>query len=343
MSATRPATRPESARPGAGESGRIGLWTPSSPAPHLFPKRMARATAALRAAGWEPVTAPHTLGSHRMGAAEPAEVAEDLHRLLRDTSVGAVMATTGGYTAMEVLPWIDYGLVRRRNVPVIGYSDVSCVLWAMAAQGVRSLIHGPMAVSEFGHFGGPFPYALDSLRGALRGHGTTVLRPPSEYTDDDPWWDRDDERPLTMRTATPWRVLRHGVAQGRLLAGCLFSVTSLFGTRYWPDVSGRVLFLEDFGTGPDQLVPLLAQWRLSGQLESVAGVVFARRARPGRAASGWADFDDTVLRAFDGIDVPIVTDVDFGHTEPMLSLPLGAEVRLDTDPLAITLKERDGA
>ncbi|RPF41107.1 muramoyltetrapeptide carboxypeptidase LdcA involved in peptidoglycan recycling [Streptomyces sp. Ag109_G2-6] len=303
----------------------------------MFPLRMMRALSALRRLGWDPVPAPHALDSHRMSAATPAEVAEDLHVLLRDDSIGAVMATAGGYTAMEILPWIDYELVRSRNIPIIGYSDVTAVLWAMLSQGALSLVHGPMAVSEFGHFQGPFPYTFESLRAVLARTGPITLWQPDEWTDDDPWWDRDDQRSLRVQSASPWRVLRHGHAEGPLLAGCLFAVAPLFGTPYWPDVEGKVLFIEDFGVGPDQLVPALSQWRYSGHLDKVSGVVFARRGRPGGAATGCTDFDGTVLSAFEGLDIPIVTDVDFGHTEPMLSLPFGERVCISTDPLVITL------
>ena len=315
---------------------------PSSPAPHMFPARMTRALQALRDSGWEPVLAPHARSVDGMSAASPAEIADDLHTLLRDASVDAVMAAAGGYTAIKVLPFIDYGLVRERNVPIIGYSDVATVLWAMAANGVESLIHGPMVVSEFGHFDGPFAVTEASLRAVLASAGELTLVPPAQWTDDDPWWDRDDRRLLELKPATPWRVLRHGHAEGPLIAGCLFAVTALLGTPYWPDMTGRVLFLEDFGSSPDRLVPALTQLRLSGQLDEIAGVVLGRRGRPQAAATGFTDFDAPVLSALEGLDVPVVADVDFGHTEPMLSLPIGSRVRITTDPIDIRLRERCG-
>ncbi|MGI5380659.1 S66 peptidase family protein [Streptomyces sp. CA-251387] len=315
----------------------VGLWTPSSPAPALFPKRMARAVAELSQLGWEVVTAPSTYAISGPGAAPAPYLAEELHGLLDDPKVDFVLATAGGYTADLVLRYLDYQWIAEQEKPIVGYSDVSNVLWALYTHGVGSLIHGPMAVSEFGHWTAPFPYTVDSLVRTLAGEYAGELVQPDEWTDDDPWWDRDDERALLMKEATPWRALRHGTASGWLLAGCMLSVRSAFGGPYLPETDGAVLFLEDFGVGPDQVCAMLNQWRQSGRLSGLAGAVFGRRARPQTAASGFADFDEAILQVFDGIDIPIVADVDFGHTEPQLSLPLGASVLITTDPVTIEL------
>lgn len=318
----------------------VGLWTPASPAPALFPKRFARAVTRLGELGWEVVPAPSTCSTHGVGAAPAAVLAAELHALLDDPAVDFVLATTGGYTSDLVLPHLDWPRIADRAKPIVGYSDVSNVLWALHAHGVGGLVHGPMAVSEFGHWSGPFEYTVDSLVRAISGSYGGKLAAPALWTDDDPWWDRDDERALAMKETTPWRALRHGTASGWLLAGCLLSVRSLFGGPHLPDTDGAVLFLEDFGVGPDLLVSLLNQWRQAGRLAGLAAAVFGRRARPRASASGCTDFDAAILEIFDGIDVPIIADVDFGHTEPKLALPLGAAVSVTTDPVTIELAGR---
>jgi len=317
----------------------LGLWTPSSPAPALFPRRTARAVEALRQAGFTVRASASFAGLSRAGAAEPQVLADELHALT-DSGVDAVLASSGGWTAALVLPHLDFGMLRDAQVPLIGYSDVSVLLWAYTAHGVPA-VHGPMLVSEFGHFEGPFAYTLGGLRNALSGTGG-VLRPPARWTEDNPWWDRDDERALVTESATPWRVLRHGHAHGPLLAGCLPAVTGLFGTPYMPPTEGRVLFLEDFGMAPDRFLSLLAQWRNSGRLRRLAGLVLGRRSRAVAAPGGYTDFDDALLHLLGDIDIPVVADVDFGHTEPRLSLPLGTAVRIDTDALRVLVEAHPG-
>jgi muramoyltetrapeptide carboxypeptidase len=315
----------------------LGVWTPSSPAPALFPRRWERALKAAEEHGFRTRLGATVPGCVRAGAAEPRALADDLHALVAGGEVDAVIAAAGGWTAALVLPYLDMELLRRAGVPLIGYSDVSVLLWALYRNGVPAL-HGPTLIAEFGHAGGPLPETVESLRRALAGRGGALCR-PAAWTDANPWWDRDDNDPLPMRPTTPWRVLRAGVARGPLLAGCLPAVSGLFGTPYLPDAAGHILFLEDFGMAPDRFLALLAQWRNSGQLDAIAGLVLGRRARPGAAPGGYADFDDAVLHVLGDRDVPVVADVDFGHTEPHLTLPLGAPVLLTTDPLLIHVEE----
>ncbi|MFE7271831.1 LD-carboxypeptidase [Streptomyces sp. NPDC057623] len=317
----------------------LGLWTPSSPAPAMFPRRTARAVAAVQQAGFGVRVSATFAGLSRASAAEPRQLAMDLHVLI-EQGVDAVLASSGGWTAALVLPYLDFELLREAQVPLIGYSDVSVLLWAFAAHGVPA-VHGPMLVSEFGHFEGPFPYTSDGLHNALAGT-EGILRPPTRWTEDNPWWDRDDERELETEPAQSWRVLRHGRAHGPLLAGCLPTVTGLFGTPYLPDTDDRVLFLEDSGMAPDQFLSLFAQWRNSGRLHRLAGLVLGRRSRPAIAPGGYDDFDDALLHMLDGVDIPVVADVDFGHTEPRLSLPLGVTVQIDTDPLRLCVEPHRG-
>ncbi|WP_052299172.1 hypothetical protein [Thermaerobacter marianensis] len=42
--------------------------------------------------------------------------------------------------------------------------------------------------------------------------------------------------------------------------------------------------------------------------------------------------DEIVLRAVRGYDFPVAADFDFGHTDPMFTLPLGVRARLEAAP-----------
>lgn len=311
----------------------LGIWTPSAPAPALFPRRTRRAVHYLRQHGWQVRTTASFAGLSRASAASPEVLADELHELIRCDEVSAVMAATGGWTSALVLPHLDYGLLRAAGKPLIGYSDLTTVLWTAYAHGAPA-IHGPMLVSEFGHVTGPFAYSVDQLRWALSGLAAT-LGPPARWSDDNPWWDTEDDRPLQMHAAGPWRVVRPGRAQGPLLAGCLLALTGLFGTPYMPDTGGHIVFLEDCGIAPDQFLALLAQWQAAGRLASIAALVIGRHSRPLAAPGGYADFDDALLHVLGDVPFPVLADVDFGHTEPKLSLPLGRHVTISTEPLSI--------
>ena len=322
------------------EGSALGVWTPSSPAPALFPRRYRRALDAVRSAGFEVVIAPAGERNAGIGADRPERLAEDLHELLSDDRVGAVVAAAGGYTSAAVLRHIDWDLVREARRPIIGYSDLTTVLWAALSQAELVTFHGPMIVSEWGEWGGPWPYSLDSFRRALTPQpGPTRLAPPPQWTDESLWWDAEDDRRRTTRPGGRWRCLSPGVAEGWLLPGCAATAAHLFGTPYLPDTEGAILCLEFQEAGPDAVWAHLLQWENSGALDRIVGLVIGRHARPRAAAAGSGDFDAVVRAVLGRRDLPVLVDVDFGHTEPRLTLPVGGHARLDATHCGLTLLE----
>ena len=309
----------------------IGLWTPSSPAPALFPRRYQRALSAL---GREVVTTPSTVANAGISAAHPEQLADELHMLLLDDRVGAVLCTTGGSTCSAVLRHIDWELVGEAALPIIGYSDVTSMLWATLARAGLVSFHGPMLVSEWGEWGGPWPYTVDSLSRALESR-LAPWQPPESWTDETLWWDREDTRRRVEQTG-PWRCLNPGAVEGWLLPGCAPTATHLFGTPYLPDVDGALLCLEFTGMGPDQVWAHLVQWEDSGLLDRVTGLVIGRHSGPRASAGGSRDYDAVIRAVVAGRDLPVLVDVDFGHTEPMLTLPVGTRALLDATACRLT-------
>lgn len=322
---------------GATTSSVIGVWTPSCPAAALFPRRLERATSALEEAGFTVTFAAHARSSDRLVAAPPVELARDLHDLLLDPAVEVVMCASGGYTSLAALPYIDWELVREARKPIVGYSDITSVLWAALARATLVTFYGPMLISEFGEFGGPWPFTLAHFGNVLDPcAGPTVLEAPAEWTDEFLLWEVEDVR---RRTAHPaeWRSLAGGSADGWLLPGCGPTASRLFGTPYMPATAGAILCLEGPSLAPDDLLGLLSQWEASGRISDLAGVVIGRHSQPRAAAAGSDNFDEVVRRVFAHYRIPILVDVDFGHTEPRLTLPVGVPARLDADAKTITL------
>jgi muramoyltetrapeptide carboxypeptidase LdcA involved in peptidoglycan recycling len=46
-----------------------------------------------------------------------------------------------------------------------------------------------------------------------------------------------------------------------------------------------------------------------------------------------------VLLEVDRADLPVVADLDIGHTTPMMTLPLGCRVAVDPEGKSVTLRE----
>lgn len=291
----------------------------------MFPARWARACASARDAGFELVPAPHcTRIRDHSTAASAEQVVEDWLGLVEDQHVDAVIASTGGHTSNRLLDHVPWERLGSNRCPLVGYSDVSALLWAARSRGLPA-VHGPMILSEFGHAGGVLDVGATSLVAALRGL-PQVLETVPEVSTDDPRWDEEDHVPLRLRRPSSWRVLREGLSSAPVLMGCLPTVALLHGTPWMPETRGHFVVLEDPDLPPEQFAALLRQWRQTGRLAHVSGLGIGRR--KGRFPP--EAYDAALMDAVGDLDVPIIVDLDVGHTEPTYAVPLGARLEVDT-------------
>lgn len=290
-------TKPAALRQGA----TLAVISPAS-----TPKRelVERGVAELEALGYSVRLGKSALASGPLYyAGTLTERLKDLHAAFADSSVDGIVCTRGGWGSAELLPHLDRELIRANPKAFIGYSDhTSLHSWFQNEANLTSF-YAPMVASDFGREDG---VDLASWRNTFGG-----------------------ESGWSLGTDDGLRVLQPGVAEGKLLGGCISILAAGLGTPYAPQVGGSVLFLEDIGTKPYQWDRMLLHLRYSGRLEGVRGIIFGdmEQCVP-------AEEQDLLKRAIQhglrGFQGPVAIGLRCGHVfGANLTLPLGVEVRLD--------------
>jgi muramoyltetrapeptide carboxypeptidase len=324
--------KPPRPRPGS----KVAIVSPSAPGVALFPHRAERGLAYLRKLGLEPGLMPHAAASDRWVAAGPQARADDLHRAFADPEVSVVLCAIGGNHSHQVVPYLDWALLRDNPKVFQGYSDMTTLLWAIGRHTGLRTFHGPTLLAEMGEYPEVLPFTDHFLRAAWFGDEPLAFRPAESWTDEFlDWFKKADlERPRRLEPGHGWFWLRPGAAEGPLIAGCLESVCwHLKGSSDWLDLTGAVLVLEPSEncfvdvTSPSFIDAHLTDLARLGVFDQIAALVFGR-------PYGYRDEDLPVLwelvaghTARSG--VPVLANVDCGHTDPMLTLPLGSRARVD--------------
>jgi muramoyltetrapeptide carboxypeptidase len=319
----------------------IGVITPAWCGPALFPHRLARGVSFLEGAGFPVALAPHATGRNGDLAGTPAERAADIHALFADPAIRAICTTIGGDHSCHLLPLLDWALIRAHPKVFLGYSDITVLNVAMYARAGLVTFNGPGLMTDLAEFPAPFPYTLDHLRRAVTTAAPIgAIRPAPAWTEEFlDWGTRADlARPRVRRPSPGWTWLKGGRASGPLLGGCLESLQHLRGTPYWPDLAGALLFLE---TGEARSTPawvdaVLQDYENMGVFADLGGLLIGRPV--GYTAAQRVALRAVVLERTRRYAFPIVSDMDFGHTVPQVTLPLGCRAVLDsaTHTFAIT-------
>jgi len=225
--------------------------------------------------------------------------ARTLNRLFADPDIKGIVCARGGYGAMRVLRFLDFASIRENPKMVVGFSDVSALLWALYRRCGLVTCHGPTVTT--------LAAADDATLRAL----TAVLF---------------QDHPVKMHPRSG-RTLQGGTAEGPVVGGNLTTLCHLTGTEDAPDFSGCILLLEDRGEAPYRIDRMLTQMRLAGCLKGVAGVVLGSFEACGRVD----EVDRIVGEIFGESHIPVLAGFDVGHGKTNLAVPLGAEAMLDAD------------
>jgi muramoyltetrapeptide carboxypeptidase len=275
----------------------------AAPAGAVKPDVLERGMALLQSWGFVVRLGEHVLARRRYCAGDPRARADDLEALVRAPDVAAVICARGGYGTAQVLPLLDPEVFAAHPKLVCGYSDVSPLLGFLVERCGLVALHGPMVASDLAR--GVTPRAGERLRALLTHAGTA--------------WSE----------AVP-EVLVSGVAEGRLVGGCLSSLVALLGTPYAVETTGAVLLLEDVAERPYRIDRMLTHLRLAGKLDHVAAVILGSFADCDGREEG--DVVSAVFREFFAdAPYPVVAGFPAGHLSENLPLALGLTVRVDAE------------
>lgn len=234
---------------------------------------------------------------HRYLAGDDSRRTAELAAALADPEAKALWIARGGYGAARLLPAIAPERVSALPRWLVGFSDATVLhaLWARA--GLVSL-HGPNVTT--------LPAWSDEARSEL----FELLAAPAERT----------YAGRTLRDGPP--------ARGRLLGGNLTVLASLAGTGALPSFEGAILLLEDVDERPYRLDRSLTQLRLAGSLRGIRAVVIGQLTGC-EAPQSDIGAHDVLVDALAGLDVPIVSDLPFGHEPSARAVLLGTSAELD--------------
>lgn len=347
MTRGRDLRRPAALRPG----DRVAAITPSWGGPAVFPHRYEAGVRQLEQAfGVEVVELPGTRAPADRIADDIALRLDDLHAAYADPAIAGVVTTIGGDDAIRLLPHLDVDLLRADPKVLLGYSDTQNLLFAVQALTDTVTFYGPTIMSGFAENGGLHAYLERGVREVLVDATAPLVWPE----DEDGWtvefldW-ADPSLQATPRELRPPVGRRwsggSAVAEGPLVPGCLEVFEWLRGTPWWLDLDGAILAIETSEEAPP---PTRVTWFLrwlhaTGQLARLAGLLFAR---PGGAETDVADharYDEAIHRVVveeAGLDeLVVVTGLEFGHTDPLWTLPIGVPFQLDPRTRTITQLE----
>jgi len=259
---------------------------------------------------------------------------EDLHDAFKDQKVKAIISVIGGYNSGELLDYLDYNLIKKKPKILCGYSDITAILNAIHSKTSLLTYYGPHFF-DFGNIQGA-DYTIGYFKKCL------FIDSPFRVLSSEKWsndkWSNCQKRRKFVKNYGPF-VVNNGKADGTILGGNLVTFCSLSGTPFFPGFKDTVLFIEEdeeehLFSFNRNLTSLTNREDFSG----VKAIVFGRF-QPGSKITEQNLFD--IVKNNKKLQkIPIIGGVDFGHTTPRLTIPIGGKCKIEVEEsINITILE----
>lgn len=232
---------------------------------------------------------------------------EWINRMFADPEVDAVFCVRGGDGSSRAMEYIDYDLIRENPKIFVGYSDITNLHLALNQNCGLVTFHGPMVSSNMADDFDPETRA--SFFEALNAEGQYAFRNPEGFD---------------------IQVLKEGKASGRLTGGNLSLLSASIGTPYEVDTEGKILFIEEVCEPITKIEKWTYHLRNAGKLKACSGILLGQFTKVDNADC--PEYD--VIRCFsdilEGLNIPVIHNIQSGHGAPMMTLPMGAMCTIDT-------------
>lgn len=259
--------------------------------------------------------------------------AEDINNAFADKEVKGIFPSIGGDDSVRILKYLDLKVIMNNPKIIMGYSDTATLLSYLNQSGLVTF-NGPSIMAGFSQMRN-YPDYMSHVKNMLfETQQTYQYKQYANWSNKYLNWSKKENTGKVSKKIKNdgWHWIQgNGTFKGRLWGGCIEVIEMLKGTDFYPDKkfwSGRVLFFEtsEEKPSPDYVKYALRNYGIQGVFDRVTGILFGR-------AKDYTDKEKKKLEEniisvvsdeFGHPELPIIANMDFGHTDPQIVLPLGA-------------------
>lgn len=240
---------------------------------------------------------------------------EWINKMFADPEVDAVFCIRGGDGSSRIMEYLDYKTIAENPKIFVGYSDITNLHLALNQNCGLVTFHGPMVSSNI--VDSFDDESKESLYAAINADEKYVFKNPEGF---------DIE------------VLKEGKAEGEIIGGNLSLLSASMGTPYEMDTKGKIVFIEEVCEPLSKIEKWGYHLRNAGKFKDCKGVILGQFTKVVNEDLESYDYVKCFEDILEGLDIPVMYNVQVGHGHPNMTLPMGAVCKLDTGSKTIEFK-----
>lgn len=294
------------------------------------------ATKRLEGLGLKISFGKHVLESDLFCSSSIKSRVDDIHDAFTDPNVKGIMTVLGGYNSNQLLSHIDYDLIHDNPKIFCGFSDITALQNAFLARVGLITYSGPHYSTFSMKIG--LDYTIENFKRMLFNDEPYQVSQSARWSSDSEWYLDQENRTFEINHGP--QIINEGEVEGTIIGANLITFMALKGTAYMPSLKNSILFIEDTESGAKDvefdrnLQSLIDLPDFSG----IKGIVIGRFEKTSQIDFQKIEF---IIRNKPALKkIPVIYNLDFGHTTPMFTFPIGGKAQLmahKDEPIKLTV------
>ncbi len=299
---------------------KIGVIAPSTPISILEDSQIRKGYRYLERKGYEVIEHPQCRKTHNYTAGTIKDRVKAVHEFVEDEEISCIMSFWGGLNTNQILDCLDYNLIKNNPKIFIGFSDVCSLLQSITNKTGLVTYMGPSVISFSKP--DPFKYTWEYFKKVCIDNSKEIEISDSDIFADDLYFLREDDDHRIIQHNRGSRVYNAGKEEGRIVASNLCTFLSLANTKFFPELDNKILFIEEAEDFKLKWIDrFLTQLGQMGVFNKVNALLIGKFASESNV--NYEILDNILERITRTVDIPIVYDLNFGHTDPLFTIPNG--------------------
>ena len=311
------------------ENACIGVPAPSAGADTIQRKnKMKNSKKNLEELGYRLKLSSNLLNCKKGRSATAIERANEINKMFKDKEINMILPTSGGDFLVEILPYVDFNLLKENPKLIAGFSDPTGLLYPITTKYDIATIYG----QNFGSFG------MENWHQSQKDFLNVVTGKQKEVQSYE-LYEAEEKETVTgleeynLTEKVCWKTLDNEEISlnGRIIGGCMDIISELAGTKYDGinefnekyKEDGIIWYFDNCELSMEETIRTLWKFGELGYFKFAKGVIFGRF---GVNVTCY-DYDlETCLQdsVLGNMNIPVVYDADISHKSPCMPIINGA-------------------
>ncbi|MCX8473483.1 MAG: LD-carboxypeptidase [Sediminibacterium sp.] len=282
-----------------------------APSSNFDKNKLAKAVSYFESKGLKVEIGATVSGKYNYFSGTDQERLQELQYYFDNPNIKAIFCVRGGYGLSRIVDQIDFQGFVKKPKWLIGFSDVCVLHWHIYSCFNMATLHAPMANA----FNQNETYYIETIFNALFGGKVTY----KSYLHD---------------------FQKTGKVIAPVIGGNLAIITHLIGTKSFPNIDGKILFLEDVGEYLYNIDRMCWQLSRNGIFKKISGLIWGgfSQLKDTNEPFGKTIYEILAEHSKD-VNGPVAYNFPISHEVENVSIKMGFLYELDVSPEQVILHE----